>query len=377
MRACGSPIKSSLPAWLVLALTACGSGDGAPGTADGNDAASQAMTAEEIIAAEQPGQFGQQRFTSDDSPARDYYVYVPANLPAGGVPLVVYLHGCNQTAPDAALGTRWNLEAEEQGFIVVYPEQLLNDSDGGTPGSDGNGIRCWNWFLPEHQNRGAGEPATIAGITREVMAQHAIDPERVYVLGVSAGGNMTSIMGATYPDLYAAIGVGLGCGYAACADASGSLAARAMGEHARVLPVFVFHGTADTTAPFILGENAVHQWLSTNDRVDDGSFNSSVSQLPASSEDREFQQTPGMPGDLCVRNRNNPCPGGVVGLEETYPHTIQHYVDANGDPLLDFWIIHGMAHNYPNGDTRASFTDPLGPDITSAAYRFFLAHPKA
>ena len=142
-----------------------------------------------------------QRFTySGPAGSRRFFVYTPAGYTLDqSVPMVVMLHGCTQTPADSAAGTEWNPLADRQTFVVVYPEQTLGD----------NLLSCWNWFLPEHQARGSGEAGILAGITQQVLTSDTrwnIDPGRVYVCGISAGAAMAVILGATHPDLYAAVG---------------------------------------------------------------------------------------------------------------------------------------------------------------------------
>jgi poly(3-hydroxybutyrate) depolymerase len=187
---------------------------------------------------------------------------------------------------------------------------------------------------------------------------------------------MAVILGATYPDLYAAIAAIAGCPYATCTDTTGRLAYAAMGPRARVVPTFVAQGTADTLNVFPLGQALVQQWLGTDDLADNGATDGSVPPSPAFIENHEYDQSvhPGA-GDPCVRNQHFPCLGGVLGFEDTYPYTIERYGDAHRCDILNFWIIHGLEHAYPDADPNSPFTDPLGPDLTSAAYQFFADHP--
>jgi poly(hydroxyalkanoate) depolymerase family esterase len=304
---------------------------------------------------------------------RDFYVARPPT-PAEPRRLVVFLHGCNQTAPDVAVGTRMAAAATSRGWFAVFPEQSLfaeNDM------SDGNGSRCWNWFVPQHQAREGGEPQSIASITRTMIDELAIDPARVYLAGISAGADMTTVLGATYPDLYAAIAPYSGCAYLTCADVAGTAAHAAMGEHARIVPALVSQGSADVVNNAAMGESALRQWLATNDLADDGVANGSVPTTPTSTEhfgldDPAGALAPGE-GDPCIGNARLPCAGGA-GVEGSYPYTVSTYATADGLVAVEHWLIHGLNHAYPGGDTRGTFVDPLGPDLTNAMLDFFDRH---
>ena len=321
-------------------------------------------------------------------PARKYRLYRPAQAavqpgdpPSPPRSLVVFLHGCNETAVQAAQASHFNAVADKLAgpnndqptFDVVYPEQV-NSAPSSAPLADGNGIGCWNWFLPDDQSRGAGEPAAIAGITQVVSSysRFGIDANRVYVEGISAGADMAVILAATYPDVYAAVGVLAGCAYRTCGDTTGELSYQAMGANARVVPMFIENGTADSLNNMAMAGTIVSSWLGVDDLADDGSMNGSVARQPTSTQSYETGQTvsPGS-GDLCIHNDSFTCPGGVVGFSDnTYPYTVAQYTVGDCDDL-EFWVIHGMAHAHPDAPGDGPYTDPMGPDITTASYDFF------
>jgi len=271
----------------------------------------------------------------------DYHLFVPSTADNSRValPLVVYLHGCQQTAPDAAVGTRWNAQAEADDFLVLYPQQSTAR----------NANRCWSWYDPASQSRDRGEAKMIADATRDVMARYRIDGRRVFVVGASAGGAMTQIMAATYPDLYAAAVNGAGCGFATCLDALGLLAYRAMGPRARPVPLLAVVGTLDTLSLFPLTA-AVQQWLGTSDFADDGTLNGSVSRTPASTVTQP-------------------------ATADSYAYTTQIYNDRHGDELVHSVKVHGAGHVYLGGDPAGSYTDPKGPSYTPLMWAFFSRHP--
>lgn len=283
---------------------------------------------------------------SNTSGTLAYQLYVPSTYKAGSaMPLVVALHGCTETADVFRQLTRWDQLAQQNGFIVLFPQQS----------SSNNYLSCWNFFQSADMSRGAGEPGIIAGITQSVQQRYGVDRARTYVAGLSAGGAMSSVMAATYPDLYAAAGIGSGCEYAATATCAGYQSAdptqagraayAAMGSHARAMPVIVFEGDKDTTVPPINAQQAVQQWQTTSGLA----LGAPVPAAPTSTSSGTTQ-------------------GG-----QTY--TVDHYSDGRGHELIQYWLVHGMGHAWSGGSSSEPYADPAGPDETAAMYAFFVQHP--
>src|SRR6476659_1056916 len=270
---------------------------------------------------------------SNSAGSRAYRLFIPSRYQEQPLPLVVMLHGCTQSPEDFAAGTRMNFIAEEQNCFVVYPAQP----------SRANQAKCWNWFRAADQQRGRGEPSLIAGITRQIMDDYLVDRKRVYVGGLSAGADAAAIMGATYNDLYAAIGIhsGLACGVAT--DLPSALVAMRQGgsDHKVIsvdrppVPTIVFHGDRDTT----VHPNNGDQILEHSERTISTQRNVQRGQVP----------------------------GG-----HAYTRTILS--DARGRVMLEHWNIHGAGHAWSGGSPAGSYTDPRGPDATGEMLRFFLEH---
>ncbi len=135
-----------------------------------------------------PDRFITGSFSSDHG-TRQYKLFVPGGHQGEPLPLVVMLHGCTQSADDFARGTRMNVLAAARPCFVLYPEQAQS----------ANGSKCWNWFRSSDQMRDSGEPAIIAGLTREIVTTYDLDARRVYIAGLSAGGAMAVVMGEAVP----------------------------------------------------------------------------------------------------------------------------------------------------------------------------------
>jgi poly(hydroxyalkanoate) depolymerase family esterase len=267
-------------------------------------------------------------------------LFVPAQARETGalLPLVVMLHGCSQDPDDFALGTGMNLHADTRGCFVLYPAQA----------SDANPSRCWNWFMPAHQQGGAGEPELIAGLTRAALHRYPIDPRRVYVAGLSAGGAMAAILAAAYPELIAAVAVHSGLPVGAASDLKSALVAMHQGarlagaaswpdaaDAGHLPPVLVVHGDQDHTVHPLNGDR--------------------VAEHLAPGTEMSIH-------DLEVGGR--PC-------------TRRVWRDMRGRVRAEHWLVHGAGHAWSGGNGQGSYADPSGPDASALMLDFFAAHPHA
>ena len=260
----------------------------------------------------------------------NYKLYLSDCALLEGRPLVVMLHGCSQTADDFAAGTAMNEAASRLGFAVLYPEQSTAEHP----------MRCWNWHLPEHQRRGSGEPAFLHGFVQHAIKNFSIDPRRVYVAGLSAGGAMAAILGQAYPDVFAAVGVHSGLAVGCASDLRGALAAM-RGDAPKLpgasstVPTIVFHGDADTTVDPVNGRSVI---------------------AAMAGEDARMERS-----DVAVAGKRS------------FTKSIFH--SSCGRTIGEHWTLHGAGHAWSGGSNRGSFADPTGPEASAEMLRFFLEHP--
>lgn len=281
---------------------------------------------------------------------RHYYVYLPRRYSVTRAsPLVVMLHGCKQDAVLFSSGTRMNVLADEEGFLVLYPEQRRLS----------NAHRCWNWFDSSAQRAG-GEAALIAGMVREVTRSHAVDPDRVYIAGLSAGGAMASIMATCYGDIFAACAVHSGLMYGAAGSVSEAV--RAMKQGSRVspadaarqavaqkefafVPVMVIHGAADSVVNPANADQVIEQVKTISMLAD--SESAAVT---------EFTRTE---------------TGGG-----RYRYELRDY--HRGDMLfLRKVLVEGLDHAWSGGNGEHPFNDPKGPDATRMIWEFVSGFQRA
>lgn len=284
-----------------------------------------------------------------------YDVYTPANYQVGtSVPLIVVLSGCTVSAATMAADTGMDSLADQKQFIVAYLQQE----------AFANPDLCWNFFLSTDQHRGLGESAEIAGITQAVentSSRWTINKHRIYITGISAGGAMAVNMGATYPDLYTAIGVHSGVEFQAVTAFSldaevtggpppvqqGDRAYQTMGQYARVVPTIDIQGTADPIVWPVNGDQVIQQWMETDRDASGGTYNASF----ANPSTIAYGQVPG-----------------------GHSYTTYTWNNNSGQEIEEYWVVNGMAHAWSGGS--GLWGDPAGPSADLAQYNFFMQFSK-
>ncbi len=283
---------------------------------------------------------------------RNYKLYVPGGYTGTAIPLVLMLHGCDQTPAGFAAGTQMNALAETATFFALYPEQSSGKNAG----------LCWNWFEPTSQTRGSGEPAELVGILDHVAATYQVDSTKVYAAGLSAGAAMSVVLGATYPNRFSAITVASGLEFKAATSASGAFTAMssggptpktqgtaaktAMGAAARAVRVLVIHGSADDTVAPVNGNQVLSQWAQTNDLASDGTDDDNIDDVADATD------------TLTVA-------GGYSATRTSYTNA------SSGKIVMQKIVVTGMGHAWSGGDPSGNYTDAKGPNATQLSWSFF------
>jgi len=265
-------------------------------------------------------------------------VYLPAgHRRTTRLPLVLLLHGCDQSSEQFVAATRFTALADRHGFVIAAPRQSRGHQPGG----------CWRWYEAGHQARGAGEPAIMAGIVAALLAEPTrwrIDRSRVYAAGISAGGAMSLILAATYPDVFAAVGVHSAPAYRSATGAGKALGAmRGRGAvpgprpgAGRMAPLILFQGTADAVVHARSGGLVADQWLAHD------------SAYAAGRPDPQ----------RVVRSR-----AAARSSADGRRYTVTRWYSARGRKQLEYWRVDGLGTPGRAGSGTAPTAIPaaLGP----------------
>jgi poly(hydroxyalkanoate) depolymerase family esterase len=283
-------------------------------------------------------------------PARrmPYWLYIPANAPIGPLPLVVMLHGCEQSAEQFARGTRMNALAEQKGFAVAYPQQSLR----------GHPNRCWHWYERTTQD-GGDDVRLIAGIIDKVCSAYPIDRGRVYAAGLSAGAGMANILALRHPDKIAAVGLHSGPVFGAGHSTTGAygvmqLGASHLAEHAirtllegassfPVMPAILIQGREDRVVRRINQDQLESQFRLIN-------------RLGADSAEPPVDK-----------------PARTSGRRQSHAYRIRDYRHGRRI-LLRVCDVAQLDHAWSGGDCSLKYNACAGPDASRMMWDFFSRH---
>ncbi len=288
-----------------------------------------------------------------------YWLYLPKHIPdtvaQQGWPLIVMLHGCHQTATEFAEGTRMNRLAEDKGYAVLYPQQLVNLQ----------AQRCWRWYDRSVQ-QGGGETLALAALVKSVREQHSIDGRRIYACGLSAGAGMAAVLALNHPELIAAVGLhsgpvfGVGHspigalhvmrnGALAQADAAilGVMQRRATNASLRAaetmpaIPAVMIQGEADQVVRPINQQHLTRQWLQLNG-------------IPEGPATRVTEKSAGR--------------GSKRNVYEIQDYLVRRKL------VLRVVRIAGLGHAWSGGDPNLRFNAEAGPEASRMMLEFFGRH---
>ena len=269
--------------------------------------------------------------------ARGYKLYLPASQPKRPKGLIIMLHGCNQTADDFATGSHMNALAEKHGLVIAYPEQTKRFNAG----------KCWNWFKPRNQVRGAGEPGILAALTRKLMTEFNLSRDHTFVAGLSAGGAMAAILADVYPDIFAAAGVHSGLARGSARNVISAMSAMSRGSKPKTFP-------RTTDGSIGAGHRPVGRIVFQGDNDQTVHPSNAATIVTAALGDAV------VPTKVSINS--------IRGRE--YERT-SFAATATSGPL-ELWMLKGGEHAWSGGRKAGSYTDVKGPDASAQMVRFFL-----
>lgn len=286
-----------------------------------------------------PGRWEGARHLQVDNTRLDYACYTPSGTTGAGLPLVVMLHGCRQTASDFALGTRMNMLAEDRGFVVLYPQQAVSRQS----------HRCWRWFEPD-ATHGLAEADLIATLIGSETERLGIDPSRVYVAGLSAGAGMAALVALRHADLVCAVALHSGPVLGDAHSAMGGLRTMRHGAGSRLhvidaglantlalregIPTMILHGAQDKAVNMRNGAQVAEQFATLNG-------------LAPTDGDTTHVGT---------------------GTRREYLRTDYR---REGKVRVRYCLVRQLGHAWSGGDPRVKFHDAAGPDASRLIWQFF------
>jgi poly(hydroxyalkanoate) depolymerase family esterase len=268
-----------------------------------------------------------------------YAVYAPPGV-RKGAPMVVMLHGCEQNALDLARGTRMHRLADREGFLVVYPQQSRK----------GQRNRCWHWFQPDSAH-GYAEADAIAGVIREAALRHAVDPERIYVAGLSAGAGMAAMVALRHPGMVAALGMHSGAVVGDAYTAAAGL---------RTMRRGTMRAPGELLAPMV---------------VDPGGFPGMPAIIVQGQRDSVVDSRNGLQlleqfAHLNGLSAQEGAPGRVYGAG-TPREYVRHDVPAGRGALVRLCQVQTLGHAWSGGDGEIRFHSAHGPNASLLMWAFF------
>jgi poly(hydroxyalkanoate) depolymerase family esterase len=269
-----------------------------------------------------------------------YALYLPPGAALEHMPLVVMLHGCKQNADDFAQGTRINLLADRYGFAVLYPEQSKHE----------HAHRCWRWY-DDSSAGGGGEAASVVSLVKAVVTQHGLDPERVYIAGMSAGAGLAALLAVRYPEVFAAVGLHSGVVFGEARSAVGAMDVMRRGS--RTDPVTLVDAALDVRAYPGMPAVIVH-----------GELDSVVTSRNAEQLTRQFLRLNGFI-DAAGERR-----AGEARQEKLHDGVVSDYI-KNGRRVVKTCIVRGLGHSWAGGDDTVAFHSAKGPDSAAVMWEFF------